>query len=126
MSNIVQRALAGAIFVFLVLAALWSGTYATVTLFGIFAVIALYEFYQLFNQHDSVRVNWKIATFIGLLVFIILSSTFLGWINLIYVFFLIPVLFLNMLIELWKKEKEPIYNIAVQMLGIIMSLYLST
>ena len=65
MSNIVQRALAGAIFVFLVLAALWSGTYATVTLFGIFAVIALYEFYQLFNQHDSVRVNWKIATFIG-------------------------------------------------------------
>jgi phosphatidate cytidylyltransferase len=119
MSNILQRALTGAIFVFLVLAALWSGTYATVTLFGIFAVIALYEFYQLFNQHDSVRVNWKIATFIGLLVFIILSSTFLGWINLIYVFFLIPVLFLNMLIELWKKEKEPIYNIAVQMLGII-------
>lgn len=122
MSNLIQRAIAGAVFVFLVIAALWMGmenTAYTVGLFGLFAVIALYEFYQLFNQHDSVKVNWKIATFIGLLIFLILSITFLEWIKMIYVFFLIPVLFLNMLIELWKKEDQPIYNIAIQMLGII-------
>ncbi len=122
MSNILQRAIAGAVFVFLVISALWLGmenTVYTVALFGVFAVIALYEFYQLFNQHKSVKVNWKIATFIGLLIFAILSATFLGWIKMIYVFFLIPVLFLNMLIELWKKEDQPIYNIAIQMLGII-------
>jgi phosphatidate cytidylyltransferase len=122
MSNILQRGLAGAVFVFLVVAALWFGMdkmVYTVALFGLFAIVALYEFYQLFNQHDTIRVNWKIATFIGFLTFFILSAAFLGWIELIFIFFLIPVLFLNMLIELWKKEDNPIQNIAIQMLGII-------
>jgi phosphatidate cytidylyltransferase len=107
------------VFVFLVLASLWYGDISTVILFGIFTIFGLIEFYQLFNQHESIRVSWKFATAVGVLIFAILSASFMEWIPLIFIFFLIPILFLNMLIELWKKEDEPIYNIAIQMLGIV-------
>jgi phosphatidate cytidylyltransferase len=119
MNNITQRALAGSVFVFLVLASLWYGDVTTVILFGIFTVFGLVEFYQLFNQHESVKVSWKFATAVGSLIFSILSASFMDWIPLIFIFFLFPILFLNMLIELWKKEDQPIYNIAIQMLGIV-------
>jgi len=119
MNNILQRTLAGSVFVFLVIASLWYGDISTVILFGIFTIFGLIEFYQLFNQHESVKVSWKFATAVGFLIFSILSASFMDWIPLIFIFFLIPILFLNMLIELWKKEDQPIYNIAIQMLGIV-------
>lgn len=119
MNNITQRTLAGSVFVFLVIASLWYGDVTTVILFGIFTIFGLIEFYQLFNQHESVKVSWKFATAVGFLVFSILSASFMDWIPLIFIFFLFPILFLNMLIELWKKEDQPIYNIAIQMLGIV-------
>lgn len=119
MNNIIQRTLTGSVFVLLVLASLWFGDITTVILFGIFTIFGLIEFYRLFNQHESVKVSWKFATAVGVLIFAILSASFMEWIPLIFIFFLIPILFLNMLIELWKKEDEPIYNIAIQMLGIV-------
>ena len=119
MNNFIVRIITGSVFVVSVLACLWFGTIPTFILFSCFTVLGLIEFYKLFNQHESVKVSWKIASFLGLLGFGILSSTFLDWTPRILLFLLIPVLFINMLIELWKKENEPIYNIAVQMLGFI-------
>jgi phosphatidate cytidylyltransferase len=119
MNNFITRLITGTIFVVTVIAALWYGMIPTIILFSILTVLGLIEFYKLFNLHDSVRVNWKYASFIGLLTFAILSATFMGWIPMIFLFLLLPVWFLNMLVELWKKENEPIYNIAIQMLGII-------
>lgn len=119
MSNLLTRIITGTVFVTLIIASLWYGMIPTVILFSIFTVLGLIEFYKLFNQHQSVQVNWKFASFIGLLTFGILASTFLDWIPKITLYLLVPVWFLNMLVELWNKKNEPIYNIAIQMLGII-------
>ncbi|MCT4560991.1 MAG: phosphatidate cytidylyltransferase [Crocinitomicaceae bacterium] len=119
MNNLITRAITGSVFVVAIIAALWFGTISTVLLFSLFTVLGLIEFYKLFHQHKSIAVSWKFASFIGVLSFGILCATFLDWTPNILLYFLIPILFVNMLAELWRKQEEPIYNIAVQMLGFI-------
>lgn len=119
MNNLITRLITGSIFVVAIIAALWFGTITTVVIFSLFTVLGLIEFYKLFDQHKSIKVSWKFASMIGVLSFGILCSTFLEWTPSILLYFLIPVLFVNMLAELWRKQTEPIYNIAVQMLGFI-------
>lgn len=119
MSNTVTRGITGSVFVVLVVAALWMGMESTITLFGVFTVLALTEFYKLFNQRVDVAINWKRASFFGLITFGVLSAVVVDWIPSWVLYGLIPLHFTLMLLELWRKRPEPIFNIAIQLLGII-------
>ena len=95
MSNFLTRGITGAVFVVMVIAALWFGKESTVALFSLFTFLGLIEFYQLFNQRDEVAISWKRASFIGMLTFAILASVSLEWISKIALYTLIPIHFLR-------------------------------
>lgn len=123
----VTRSLTGTILVLLILSCLWLGVAPTLTLFAFLTVLSLTEFYRMFNEHPSIKVSWQMGSFIGLLSFGLLCSVSLGWLPLPYLFIILPVLFSNMLFELWKNEQNPIHNISIQLLGftyIVLPFYL--
>ena len=119
MSNFLTRGITGFVFVVVVIAGLWFSMEVTIAVFSLFTVLGLIEFYKLFNQHESVAINWKRASFIGLLTFGLLCFTYMNWIPKSFLYLLIPLHFTHMLLELWRKQDQPIYNIAIQLLGIV-------
>ncbi len=119
MNNFITRGITGFVFVVLVITALWLGKGPTVALFSIFTLLGLIEFYQLFNQKKETAISWKGASFSGMLTFAVLASVSLEWIPEIALYTLFPLHFLLMLFELFRKKEEPIFNIAIQILGII-------
>lgn len=119
MSNVATRAVTGFFFVLFVIAALWMGMATTVGFLGLVAVLGLSEFYQLFNQHREVSISWQRASILGIITFGLLSFCEMQWLPSVYLYGLIPLHFAFMLFELWRKQTQPIYNIAIQWLGIV-------
>lgn len=119
MSNVATRAVTGFFFVVFVIAALWIGMPTTIAFFGLITILGLSEFYQLFNQHKQVAISWQRASVLGALTFGLLSFCSMGWLPPIFLYGLFPLHFAFMLTELWRKQQQPIYNIAITWMGII-------
>ena len=119
MSNIVQRAITGAIFVaVLVLCIVFGGFYFHI-LFGIIGVVGLNEFYGLFKK-SQVKPNTSLGIVLGTLFYLFASWAFSyeSWQPFYHGLILLgfPLLALA---ELSRKKKHPFENIGVTILGIV-------
>ena len=119
MSNLLTRSITGALFAFVILGSILWNTYAQLTVFTVFMILGLNEFYNLFKGHPNVKVNKEIGLFIGLFIFTILlglSAELLPMASLVLV---MPLFFTLILSELWKKSSNPLLNMSVMVFGII-------
>lgn len=119
MSNLVQRTITGAIFAFVVLGSILWGPYAQATVFSIFMVLGLIEFYNLFREHPVVQVSREIGVFIGIFIFILLVGVSFELFKPISIVVIFPLFFTLILEELWRKKENPLINISVLVFGII-------
>lgn len=118
MSNLITRSLTGLIFVTVVLGSIIWNEYAAASVIGLFMLLGLIEFYGLFSHKESISVDREIYTFVGTFVFGLFVCIVFNVIPEILSTLTIPLLFLLILTELWRKKENPILNISVGILGI--------
>ncbi len=119
MNNLLLRAITGLFFVASILLSLWFNSYAAMAVFSVFFVAAVFEFSNLFNQHEKIRLNkagFMLTAFLsfGLLCWAVLDKQLEA-----YLFLILPLVFLFMVSELWRNKPEPIYNISAGILGLV-------
>ena len=118
MSNLVVRALAGAVFVFIILGSIfYDYRVATIVLSGLM-ILGLIEFYKLFSKHEIIKIDWRIGTAFGVLIFCVAIGTLFDYLPQVLLMLIIPLMFLMVLTELWRKKENPILNSAVLVMGI--------
>lgn len=117
MSNLITRALTGLVFVTVVLGSIIWNEYATASVIGLFMLLGLFEFYGLFKNHESISVDRELNTFIGTFLFGLFVCIMFNVIPEILSVITFPLLFLLILMELWRKKAHPIINAGVSLLG---------
>ena len=119
MSNLAKRSITGLLFGIIVLGSIFYGPYTQISIFSLFMLLGLIEFYRLFDKHPIIRVSKEIGVFIGVFIFCLLVGVSLEILPVISVSILFPLFFTLILNELWKKQENPIINISVLVFGII-------
>lgn len=119
MSNLLTRALSGAVFVTVVIGSVYLNIYTMMAVFGAFMILSLHEFYRLFKSHAIIQVNMEIGLFIGSFIFVLLTGISLEWLPLATLALVFPLFFVLILTELWKKAAHPLINISVLVFGVI-------
>lgn len=119
MSNILVRTLSGAVFIALIIGSIYFGTYSTIICLGLFMLLGLHEFYHLFKTSEIISVQAISNTITGTIIYTLIALYFIDIIPdfKIIILILFPLLFINLLIEIWRKKTQPILNLGIQFLG---------
>jgi phosphatidate cytidylyltransferase len=118
MSNILQRAITGALFVVLIIASILFGSYTTVGVFSAFLMLGLIEYFKLFKENKIVQLKWGMPVLVSILIYsLLLSSLFFKVDTKLVGALIIPILLLLMMTELWRKKTNPLVNLGIQLFG---------
>jgi len=118
MSNILQRIITGSIFISLIIFSLWYSIEATISVMGLFLLLGLYEFFKLFDQYKIVDVNKVSNTILLFLTYCVFAISIMSSKTEMMIFVL-PIVFIGLIIEIWRKKDNPILNLGVVMLGFV-------
>jgi phosphatidate cytidylyltransferase len=118
MNNFWQRLLTGALLIFAIVVSLLSGFFFFSTLFFIFSMIGLYEFYRMATPKDKKR-DYFSPMFAGALLYIICALTASKVIPFPWLEFMIPVAAYFFMIELYKNRENPFQEIGLTVLGLV-------
>lgn len=116
--TLITRTLAGVVFVVLILGSVFWHPIALALLLYVLTWIGLQEFYGLFQKAEIIRKN-KWGIIIGLFVYSVITAWVFGWIPGFAMLSAFPFIFLLFVFELYKKDKAPFNQIAIQVLGIL-------
>ncbi|MDX2360944.1 MAG: phosphatidate cytidylyltransferase [Crocinitomicaceae bacterium] len=119
MNNVLLRSLTGAVFITVVLFPLFWKDEAATTVFGAFMVLGLIEFFKLFKKSDSIHPSYEIGLVLGLLIFGLSTFIAYGYLSNIFYLTVVPLVFLGVLAEIWRKKENPLINVGVTVLGIV-------
>lgn len=119
MNNLVIRAITGIVFVTLILGSVWWSDTAAIWVFSVFMCLGVIEFYRLFQKHSAIQLRWELSFILSLIFYGIILLVTYKFIPLFVLSTLIPLVFLILLIELWRKKKHPLINAAVNLFGIV-------
>ena len=117
MSNLLVRTLTGSVFVAIVLLAFYFGPLTTFILFGLVIVLGLYEFYQFFDKHENISPCKWYGVIGGLFIYILLLYPYLFQQIAVLRTFVIPVVVIVLILELYRKKSSPGANLGVLLLG---------
>lgn len=117
MKNFIQRAITGIIFVAVLIGCIIGSPLSFGLLFAIISAMATYEFCNLVNQQENVKINRNICTLGSLFLFFCffyygINPTDTG----IFIPYLVLLIYL-MISELYLKKENPIHNWAYSMLS---------
>lgn len=114
MNNIVIRSLSGAVLIILVLGSILIHSWAMVLCFGVFTVLALIEFYNFFQNTETVSVSKPAGILVGTIIFSVFAFMLLDRIPITLILMLIFLsLFSLFLSEIWRKKPNPLFNLGV-------------
>lgn len=119
MNNILVRSLSGAVFVALVLVPMFYSKELAIAILSGFMLIGLIEFYRLFNKSDQIDINWQVSAAFGAIIYGILISVLTEAVPDIALLLIVPMIFISLIVELWRKKKNPLLNLGIQSLGYI-------
>lgn len=119
MSNLLTRAITGFFFALIIIGSILLGSDIQGLAFGIFLVLGLIEFAALFNKTNYTQ-SPVLTVFIGTLIYclFLLSKYEIFTDKLLFSvsFFLI---FTAFLLEIWKKQTQPLLSLSIFVFGII-------
>ncbi|MBW7867698.1 MAG: phosphatidate cytidylyltransferase [Brumimicrobium sp.] len=113
MNNIGIRTVWGGLFVAIIMAALFVHHFVTFVVLGLFMILGLIEFYNLFKDSEEIKPNKIVGILGGIYLYFILSlnsqtSTEVT-LNGLHI---IPLLFLPLLLIIFSKNKNPLLDIS--------------
>lgn len=118
MSNLLVRAITGALFVALIIGSILLGDFTTVGVFSAFLILGLIEYFKLFKENKIVHLKWGMPVVVSILIYGLLLSTLFYKVDPKLVgALIIPILLLLMMTELWRKKSNPLVNLGIQLFG---------
>ncbi len=117
MNNFIQRTITGFFFVTILLSGIFFGKYTFIGLFMLITFTSLWEFYSM-TEKSGFRPQKLIGTLAGTAFFLISSLYLQRVLPQAYLIFLFPMLFLIMILELFKPTDKPITNTAITLVGV--------
>ncbi len=120
--NLIQRTISGAVFISVMIAAIWFPPYTFGTVFLLITVLGLREFYNLSGNMEGVKTSKIFSIISGMFLFgCFYSLSFPFQQNDTFLAIFISLYFLSIttifLLELFRNQKNPIQNIAVSLMG---------
>ena len=116
----IVRALTGIVFIGVIIGSLLWSPHAVTAVFMGFMILGVCEFYGLFKKHDKVDVSSGLGMSLALIISALGILSFYDVISTsLFIISLLPILFIGLVSEIWRKKKEPLLNSAVMMLGMV-------
>ena len=106
MSNFWKRAITGTLFVVLMVSAILAGLEFMVTLFGLAALIGAGELTKIMGRPFGSTVSGSWAVLSALLVYLLIAGISLEWFDINSLVFIIPVLVVQVSIELFNPKHD--------------------
>lgn len=119
MSNLVVRSLTGGVFVAILLGSIFWNEIAATGVLSVFFLLGINEFNSLFKGHEEISLNSSVNMLFGVSIFTLLNLALFDVIPSVFSLAIIPFMFIMNATELWRKEKNPIQNMAVSTFGLI-------
>lgn len=119
MNNLVQRILTGIVFISLIIGSLWYGFYSAFAVMGLFLILGLFEYFNLFKEDKRIQLNGTVNSLLLFSTFLIFGFSLFPFIKPQVVVFVLPIVFISILTELWRKKENPIFNIGIVTLGFV-------
>lgn len=119
MSNLVVRSLTGGVFVAILLGSIFWNEIAATGVLSVFFLLGINEFNSLFKGHEQISLNSSVNMLFGVSIFTLLILALFNVIPSVFSLAIIPFMFIMNATELWRKEKNPIQNMAVSTFGLI-------
>ena len=118
MNNFAQRTLTGFLFVVVMIGSIVLGQTVFSVLLLIITVLSLNEYVNIVSN-DKNQPALLPTMVAGSLGYTLLASNAMGLISAEWLFLIVPILFILIIIELWRNKPFPFNNIASSWLGII-------
>ena len=115
---ILVRALSGAVFVTLIIGAIFWNPLALAFLLLVLTALGLQEFFGLFRKAGVISKTSN-GIILGLIVYSLITAVVFSWLNPFAILGLFPLVFLLFIFELYKKNAQPFTQIGYQILGIL-------
>ena len=119
MNNLVLRSITGLFFVSSIIFPVLFSIEATLVVFTIYFLLGIIEFYRLFESGERFGVSWETSAFFATLIYGLSIGAALGWIPKWSLMAIPCLVFLLFLLELWRKTRQPINNMAINIFGIV-------
>ncbi len=119
LKNLGIRTLTGAIFVLVLISSMLINSYLFAGLFLIICILGTLEFHNIVNKNLHISSSKWVSLFLNIFTYsiILISALEQKYSYLLYALFLI--LPISMAIEMYRKTKSSIYNIALNLLSVI-------
>ncbi len=118
MKDLYKRTLTGAILVILLYAALFAGPVTFFIFFSILNLLGLWEFYGMIKNPGCIPQKWAGIT-AGVLSLTILYFVTSGLLPMEFVSLLVPIAFMLLLIELYRKTDQPVVNVGLSLFALL-------
>ena len=118
MSNLITRTITGGIFVILVVGSILLNHYLFSIVFFVFTILGVAEFYTIVGK-EQFKPQRNVGIIISAIVYIFAAYISICNHTISLLFFLIPLLFIPFIIELFRNKPFPIANLSATLLGII-------
>jgi len=116
--NFITRTLTGVIFVAILIGSIIFDQLTFIGLFSLLTIIATIEFYKMFEESDIIPQKY-FGILLTLIVFLAISFLSMKLIPVYFLGLIMPLLFVAFVLELYRKKKNPIQNIAITLLPIL-------
>ena len=118
MSNILVRSLAGAVFVALIIGAIFWHPLAVFALFFVFNAIALNEFSRMFSNkgYDISPIS---IIFNGSIVYLMIGAYANHFVDAKVFLLLMPIIFIQFIASLYRISKKPFEELGIKVLSVI-------
>jgi phosphatidate cytidylyltransferase len=127
MSTLFLRSITGFFFALIIIVSILLGPFSQSIVFGLFLLLGLWEFAKLFTEREN-NISPVVTTIAGSTIYFLLILGQLGILKSELVFAIcLTILFLALLIELWRKQNSPIVSsslIALAIAYLVIPFYL--
>ncbi|NVK65662.1 MAG: phosphatidate cytidylyltransferase [Flavobacteriales bacterium] len=116
----IVRALTGIVFIGVIIGSLLWSVHAVTVVFAAFLVLGVHEFYELFKDHKTIEVSPVLGLSLGLTISaLVIASLYQLMPFVVPMAAILPLIFIGLVSEIWRKKKEPIVNSTILLLGLI-------
>lgn len=118
MNNLIVRSLTGIVFVASIILPIIYSQPVAMIIFSIYFVLGVTEYFKLFKSSEMISINWQLSSFYTVLIYGLTAFVIIGKLPAGMIAFVPVIIFKLMLTELWRKKEQPIYNTAINLMGV--------
>lgn len=122
MSNLVTRTITGVVFISAIILSVLYSPLSFGTLFLIFSIFGILEFYKLINK-NGVSPLWWMGVISGTLIYLLLLLYFLHYLPSQILLIIPAIFFVLFFAELYRKKENPLQNLSYSLMGIMYIIF---